>query len=193
LVWPKHLFPQDYFPTDVRLAGKSLVFNRELAQKIYEQFFKVRLAADATVDIATILPYPFIMLAILFISQTPIFDDWRWSMTQIIIMGLSLSAILASAFFLQRVASSIRKHALKTLDRLVLFPGKAVAAGANVPIAPSIRALAEYVRNRIESVDSGAYRPFSKSPIVSAILIPATSIGASYGAPELLRWFSNWL
>jgi hypothetical protein len=194
--WPEHLFPNTYIPAESKLKGTVLDFNNALGRKIYEQYYQVCLTADATIDIATILPYPFMILAILFVSQTPFFDDWRWSSTQIILMGLSLSAILITAYFMQRAARHIRSLALKTLDKLLLTPNLVLDVPNQFkgePMSTTIKELAGDVRSKIQSIETGAYLPLSKNPIVSAILIPATSIGASYGAPELVKWFSNWL
>jgi hypothetical protein len=132
-------------------------------------YIDMRLIAERTEVVSSIIYYPFLVLLLLIVARSPLFDNWVWHLPILALLGFSAGIIVLSAHLLSAAAEEARGVGLRRMNIALL---KAKAAEDKIATDLLTHAI-EAVRNAAE----GAYRPFTQQPIVRALLIPFGGYG----------------
>ena len=148
------------------------------ARKALDQWLVIRLIADSTEVVAHFIYYPFVVLLVLIVAQSPLFISWHWNIPLTSIALLSAGTALLCALVLQRSAKNARTKALAELDRLLL---PLAAQGADRKTRRPVRQM----RSEIKDLNSGVFCSLTQNPVVYAILLPLAG-GSGLAALEAL-------
>jgi hypothetical protein len=134
-------------------------------------YLDIDLIARRTEIIGGLIYYPFVVISLLIISRSGIFDHWTWPLPLLILLGFNAGYAVFSAVYLRRTAERARQSALQRLnDRLMAY----TAAGhGDEKEAKTIRETA----NLIRAEDRGAFAAVSQHPLAGALLLPSGSAG----------------
>lgn len=123
---------------------------------------------DFTAVVSGLTYYPFIVLLVLLLARQPLFDNWDQPVSLMIVVSLSVTAILWSAFILRRATETARSKALASLrKRLSLHAGDSVRAKR-----------LEHAIDHVASLRHGGFANVFENVALRAALIPFGGIGA---------------
>jgi hypothetical protein len=134
-------------------------------------YLDIDLIARRTEIVGGLIYYPLVVISLLIISRSGIFDHWTWPLPLLILLGFNAGYAVFSAVYLRRTAERARQRALQRLnDRLMAY----TAAGhGDEKEAKTIRETA----NLIRAEDRGAFAAISQHPLAGALLLPSGSAG----------------
>jgi hypothetical protein len=138
-----------------------------------EGYIDVKYAAQHTEEIGNRLYLPFVVMLLMVVSRSRLFDNWGWPMSMILINAVSLLLLLACAFVSRRAAGRVRWAALENLaPRIVAAEGQGPAEIDR----PNLADL-KNVRDAITNIANGAYSPLRYDPAFLSVLIPTGGYG----------------
>jgi hypothetical protein len=141
---------------------------------------RIRLIAEATAVVAHMIYFPFVVLLVLLVAQSRLFDDWHWNVPLVAVTLLSATTALVCAVALQWAVKKARENALDDLDGLLRpRPEK-----ADDPVRQTV----EEIRTEVQSMKSGAFAGFSQNPVVYALLLPLGGGGGLAALEALLSY-----
>ncbi|MDF9620776.1 hypothetical protein P5705_24280 [Pseudomonas entomophila] len=156
-IWPrglrlehKRIFGQPTHPCIDELAGLTLVAKR-------------------TAAVSRLIYAPTIVLVILIVSRSSLFDNWSTPPSMIIMFVLNGVILLSSALSLRRAAERARTAGLQRVDRYLLETPESSAKYSKFRL----------IRERIVALNSGAFSRYADEPLVRALLLALTGIGGS--------------
>ncbi len=178
---------------DIEDQAKTLVAadpgQREAAKKagtdcsnsLLDDWIDVRLLAEHTAAIDRLIVYPFILVALLVVARSRLFDNWDIGGAVLILLVVYMLWSIAMAALLNLSAERARQKALEGMaaDELWL-KGAGSDFGKIAEAFPGL--LAE-----VKALRKGAFAPFFEQPLVQAILVP---LGGA-GGVQLLDWLLN--
>jgi hypothetical protein len=134
-------------------------------------YLDIDLIARRTQIVGDFIYYPFVVISLLIISRSGIFDHWTWALPLLILLGFNAGYAAFSAIYLRRTAERARQSALQRLsDRLIAY----TAAGhGDDKEAKTIREATRLIQNE----DRGAFAALSQQPLAAALLLPSGSAG----------------
>jgi hypothetical protein len=161
-VWQKQTLKKcaDERGLDIQIDGAG----DDSVCKGLEEWLMIRLVALTTDVVARLIYYPFIVLLVLILAQSRLFDGWTWNSPLVLIGLMSAGTALYCAVVLQRSAKAVRTAALQALDRFLMR----LADGGENHSRTALRRL----RTEINGIQSGAFATFTQNPIIHALLIP---------------------
>lgn len=134
-----------------------------------DDFIDVQFIARRTRCIANLVYYPFMVIALMIVARSSVFDNFSVRAPILAVQGGALAIMIACGLLLNRAAEHARKRALENLsDKISQEWGR--------ESSPS-RTQWEKLRERIVAMREGAFRPFLEQPLVGAALFPVTSFG----------------
>lgn len=110
------------------------------------------------------------VLLLLIIARSPIFDNWPWNTGLFIIMGMNLLFAAAAGWIIRRYAESVRTY---SLQRLSMFLDQLQEVNADKDRIGMI----SDIREKIFNANKGALAPLLDAPIIRAILFPTGGFG----------------
>lgn len=150
-----------------------------------DNWIDLQFVAMRTRVVGHLIYYPFIVLSLLLLSRSPLFDDWHTPLGSFLLAaGFALIA-LSCAIALRIMAERSRHHAGEALRNELVR-----AAGNRTPMLPvhqraedsssqpSTRQL-ELLLDRVENMKDGAFAPFSQQPLLKAFLLPFATLGGT--------------
>jgi hypothetical protein len=135
-----------------------------------QDWFDIRFIAHRTRCITQLIYFPFIMLALLIVSRSPIFDDYAFTPTLVIGQLIILTIIIGSVASLRNAAEQARKTALEHLSEKRL---------ANHDKPETVSEL-DSLSTQIRDMQDGAFAPPLSQPIVKAVLLPLVTYGGTW-------------
>lgn len=138
---------------------------------LLDDWIDARLLAEHTEVVGRFIIFPFILVALLVVARSPLFDNWYFGGA--VLAGLIVYALwsIAMAAMLNFDAERARKKALLAMEADLRWLG-----GATSPLdklSKPYEALIDQVRH----LRQGAFAPFFEKPIVQAILVPLGGAG----------------
>jgi hypothetical protein len=122
--------------------------------------------------INTLLYGPFLIIALIVISHSPVLANYGRSIPDVITMAVAVLIITACGVALRLSAETTRAEARRRLtERLIIAKGQSNGA------QPASQM--ELLLRRIEELREGAFSPFSQQPLVRAMLLPLGSFGGT--------------
>ena len=122
--------------------------------------------------IGQLIYYPFIVLSLMLLARSSFFDDWNSPPSVYIVATLCYAIVLGCVLALRRSAEASRKQTVERLRNAVL------RARGDKDLA-GLAAQLDLLRERAERLSEGALAPFSRQPLLRAVLLPLLTFGGS--------------
>ena len=132
------------------------------------RYHDIFFVAHRTEEVAPLIWYPLIVLAIMIVARSSFFDHWTWPISLILIFALNAAWAFGSAMFLRRSAEQLRSAAISNLQWLRAKSGYFVPGKR--------RTFAELI-GEIRGVKKGAFAPLTEQPFIRAIVYPSGGLG----------------
>lgn len=138
---------------------------------LLDDWIEARLLGEQTAAIGPLIIYPFILVALMIVARSRLFDNWQVS-TNILVMftGFVLCA-LALAALLNYGAEMARRVAVERMQADLLW-----LKGAGPEYAPLVQQFPSLI-DQVRNLRQGAYAPFFEQPLVKALLVPLGGAG----------------
>jgi hypothetical protein len=169
-----------YLWRDGRMWPEATVrhFMAELAipdEHLVSRWIGLQLAEQRSKEINQLVYYPFVILSLVILSRSSVFDDWQMPMSGKVLMAGAVIVSMVSAWFLRRAAEKTRRAALEDIEKALL---RAKALPEDTAPPPTPRQL-ELMRDQAASLRDGAFAPYSQQPVLKALMIPFATVGGS--------------
>jgi hypothetical protein len=150
-----------------------------LSETEISRYHDIVFVAQRTEVVARLIWYPLIVLTLMVLARSSLFDNWSWPPGLIMIFGLNAMWAIGSAVYLRRTAEQLRGTAIENLERFRV---------ANYKEYYKRRTFEELISD-IRTLKKGAFAPLSDQPFVRAILVPSGGFGLLAVAQRLLDVF----
>jgi hypothetical protein len=146
-----------------------------LTEEQLSRYHDVLFLADRTEPVARLIWYPLIVLALIFVGRSSLFDNWTWYPAMIWRLVIIAMWAVGSAAFLRRAAEQLRDVALRNLKllRASIF----AADDTQKTLVEEKRREIDELIQEIRGLKKGAFAPISEQPFVRAILYPSGGLG----------------
>ena len=158
-IWPK---------ATIKNFGKEGAISEDLLK----YWLIVKLIATRTSVVSQLIYYPFIGLLLLITSRINYFDSWTWPFPLVAIYSAIFTYSLYCALTLSKAARRAKNIALGRFKEELLLVKEEHESGRHR--AKQINLEIE----KVEGISEGAFLPFSKHPVVGAIIGPVGAIVA---------------
>jgi hypothetical protein len=135
-----------------------------------DAWIDVRFLAEWTGRIGGMIYYPFVVLLLVIVARSSIFDSWDMPPSLVTVLLLSIAMASATVFILRRAAERLRRV---SIDRLVTALVVEEGAAADEAKIKQLRTVLDEVRQ----LGEGAFAPITSQPIVRASLLPLSGAG----------------
>ncbi len=145
-----------------------------------DDWLDIQLIATRTAVVGEFIYYPFVIISLLILARSSIFDNWQISANLwfIFIFYLSVSSI-ACAMSLRKAAERARAHALANLTRYIITGEGREEPGKNL-------AQLKLMKEAILAERRGAFSSFMHQPWLKAALLPL----GSFSGIQLIEYLS---
>ena len=163
-------------PTDWNgvASESSIAKASHLEPEDLSDLLDAELIASRTEVIGNLIIDPFVVLFILLIARNGFFDNWDWPLSLIVIFGGAAAYALLCAIILRRAAERARIRIVRRLRLRALGAARSEIDQEQSGRSEQLRMLIE----EIEGLRRGAFAPWSRHPLVKALLLPFGGIGA---------------
>jgi hypothetical protein len=146
-----------------------------LTEEQLSRYHDVLFVADRTEPVARLIWYPLIVLALIFVGRSSLFDNWTWYPAMIWRLVIIALWAVGSAAFLRRAAEQLRDVALHNLEllRASIF----AADDTHKTLVEEKRRETDELIQEIRGLKKGAFAPISEQPFVRAILYNSGGLG----------------
>jgi hypothetical protein len=135
-----------------------------------EELLDVRLIADLTQAVGTLIFWPFIAVTLMVISRASWFDRWEWPIPLVSLFVFTLGFAGWGAYAMQRTAARARRDLLDHLSAELI---RSKGAGGSSERAAQI----ELSMKEIEETRRGAFAPLMENPLVGALSLAISGTG----------------
>jgi hypothetical protein len=151
-----------------------------IERRVISRWLDIRTISTWTRIVSPLIYLPFIVLSILIIARSPLFDNWGAPPALLAVFGISALYAVACALVLRRIAERARSTAIGHLsDLLIQAKGRSDLAALSTQI--------EMISRDISSLHEGAFARFTEQPVIRAMLLP---LGSSSGL-ALIHYFGS--
>jgi hypothetical protein len=140
-----------------------------------DNWVDLQFIALRTRSVTHLIYYPFIVISLLLLSRSAVFDQWTMPVSTIVLSVGGAVVALGCALALRLAAEASRRHALEVVKDALM---RANARAPATPCEATPRQL-ELLQSRIENLRMGAFAPFWQQPLVKAVLLPFATLGGS--------------
>ncbi len=141
------------------------------AHSLLDDWIGIQLAARQTQAVAPLIVAPFIVLGLLVMARSRLFDSWATTWPLAFTAAAYLLGLVGLAVALKLSAEKLRADALARMRADLRWLGGA-GAGREKLAEPLKQLIAE-----VESNSSGAFAPMLEQPLVAALMVPLGSAG----------------
>jgi hypothetical protein len=139
--------------------------------ELLREYLDIDFIAHGTDFVGRLIYYPFIVISLLIISRSGVFDHWTWPVALLIIVCFNAGYAAFSVIYLRRTAENARQRSLKRLhDMLMAYTAIGQGEGKE---ANTIREATMLIQNE----DRGAFAAISQQPLARALLLPSGTAG----------------
>ena len=136
-----------------------------------DNWIDLQFIARRTHVIGRLVYYPFVALSLMLLARSSFFDDWYAPSGTYLVAGLSFLIVLTCALALRLTAEESRAQAIEHTGNAILrAKGKGDAA-----LASQLQMLCD----RMQEMSEGAFAPYSRQPLLKAVLLPLLTFGGS--------------
>ena len=146
-----------------------------LEHQFVDESIDLDFVAKRTSCISTLIYYPFILIALLFVSRSTVFANYSPTLTVLAFHGTCLTIVFGCAIALCLAAQAVRSAAKRNLtDGVICAKGPcAKESDDGGRRAGQLEALLV----RVDGLREGAFSPLSQQPLVRALLLPLSGFG----------------
>jgi hypothetical protein len=175
-----------YLWQDGRLWPEDAIrhFQAELAipdERLVSRWIGLRLIEERTAEISQLVYYPFILLSLVLLSRSPVFDAWEMPASGKVLAACGAVVAMSCPGVLRWAAERARRVALEDIDTALLRanaqPEPQPATGR--PGGGATPRQIELLRDQVASLRRGAFAPYSQQPVLKALLLPFATLGGT--------------
>ena len=130
----------------------------------------VRFLAEWTGRIGSIIYFPFVVLLLMIVARSSIFDNWDMPPSLVTVLLLSVGVASATVFILRGAAERLRRVSVERLTKALVLKE---SAAPDSPVVKQLRTVLDEVRG----LRQGAFAPITSQPFVRAALLPLSGAG----------------
>ncbi|HET7019978.1 MAG TPA: hypothetical protein VFI58_04630 [Xanthobacteraceae bacterium] len=143
-----------------------------LPQGVVADCIDLLFVAKRSKRINTLLYWPFLIIALIVVSHSPVLANYGRSIPDLVTMAVAVLIVTFCGVALRLSAEATRAEARRRLtERLMIAKGESSGAQTTSQL--------ELLLRRIEELREGAFSPFSQQPLVRAMLLPLGSFGGT--------------
>ena len=116
--------------------------------------------------------YPFIVLALIYLARSPLFDNWTLPLTLVTVYLISLAYAIYCAFALRRDAEKTRSESRERFTQHLLK----LKGNRDSDAKQTLITQMEFLLREIEGLRTGAFSPFSQQPALKALMAVLSGI-----------------
>jgi hypothetical protein len=150
-----------------------------LTEEELSAYHEIFFVAQRTQAVAPLIWYPLLVLTLLVVARSSLFDNWTWPVSLVLIFAITAAWALGSAFLLRRAAEQLRETALNDLRRFRLLGRETQAK----------RETFDELIAEIRDLKTGAFAPLTEQPFIRAVLVPGGALGLLAVGQRLLDIF----
>jgi len=156
--WPEKMMER-FWPVSVEeIPGQCVI----------DPWLDVRFIAHATEPAQRIIFYPFVVLSLLMLSRSDLFDRWVTPVFLVVIYAVSIALVVIAALRMRYCAEKVRRLSLDNLNTRLME----LQAWGQEEIVKQI----ETMLNDIREIKTGVFAPLGQQPLIKAILTLAGSL-----------------
>lgn len=164
-------------PTLEHFAGKL-----KIDKRFVDQWVTIHVIGLRTKAVSRLIFYPYLVLSLIIIARSPIFDNWAMPVALKIILGTSVLIVTVGAILLRSAAEYARRKVVWRLSNELIPLNSANAADQHA--AKQVEGMIA----QINKYNTGSFASYLNQPVVRAILLPLGSVGGV----SLLQYLTIW-
>ncbi|MDD5388406.1 MAG: hypothetical protein PHD37_03615 [Gallionellaceae bacterium] len=178
--WPDQIIER-FWPFPEGEKPKHWPFTGGVAadHTLFDPWLDVRFIAHATEPVQRIIFYPFIVLSLLMLSRSSLFDRWGIPAFLIAIYAISITLVVIAALRMRYSAEKVRRHSIENLNTRLLE----LQAQGKGELVKQI----EIMRKDIQEIKIGTFSPLGQQPLIKAGL----TLAGSYSGIALLEFLNQ--
>jgi hypothetical protein len=163
-------------------AGTLEYFGRKfkLAPRYLDDWITMHFVARRTEAVARLVYFPFIVISLMIVARSPVFDNWYAPTGLVLVISASVLIVVGCAILLRRSAEKLRARTIWRLSNAIIQLNGEGDDGRHT--AAQLQAMLGQVR----TFPRGAFAPYSEQPLIRALMLPLTS----YGGAALVEYLS---
>ncbi|MEO6280255.1 hypothetical protein [Roseateles sp.] len=140
---------------------------------LLDDWIDVQVVARRSAPIARLVIGPFVVLALLVVARSRLFDNW--ALTPAIAVGVSfyVAALIGLTILLKQAAEKTRRRALESMQADLRW-----LAGSGKPLADLVEPFKRLIA-QVENNQHGAFASFFDQPLLKAMLVPLGGAGGT--------------
>ena len=140
---------------------------------LLDDWIDVQVVARRSAPIARLVIGPFVVLALLVVARSRLFDNW--ALTPAIAVGVSfyIAVLIGLTFLLKQAAENTRRRALESMQADLRW-----MAGSGKPLTDLVEPFKRLIA-QVENEQHGAFASFFDQPLLKAILVPLGGAGGT--------------
>jgi hypothetical protein len=142
-----------------------------------DEYIDCQVIGERTAAVAEYLYYPFIVMAVLAIAMTSLFDDWVFSLARVGLYAFYVGVLLLLWLGLHSAATRARTVALAEMD--VMWIGLQRDQNHDQETAETMRRQFPLLMEQVRNLRIGAYGPLLAQPIFRALLWPLGTVSST--------------
>lgn len=152
-------------------------------EKYYSDWLDAHFIAQATEPVQKLIFYPFVILSLMIIARTRLFDGWHFP--YMLIIGFSIISLLLiiATFRLRAMAEKVREQAVRRLNRYLME-----VRAKNAPYSDKLATQIEIMLRQVQELRIGAFAPIGQQPLFRAAMTVVTSLSGA----QLLDHFGGF-
>lgn len=167
--WPDKLIAKYWpFPPGEKPQHWPFSAGETPDHNVFDPWLDVRFIARATDPVQRIIFYPFIVLSLLMLSRSALFDRWGTPVFLVAIYAISISLVVIAALRMRYCAEKVRQLSIENLNMQLME----LQARGKQELAKQVETMLKDVRE----IKSGIFAPLGQQPLIKAILTMAGSL-----------------
>ncbi|MBW8848796.1 MAG: hypothetical protein JF607_28030, partial [Burkholderiales bacterium] len=140
---------------------------------LLDDWIDVQVVARRSAPIARLVVGPFVVLALLVVARSRLFDNW--ALTPAIAVGVSfyVAVLIGLTFLLKQAAENTRRRALESMQADLRW-----LAGSAAPLPGLVEPFKRLIA-QVENEQHGAFASFFDQPLLKAVLVPLGGAGGT--------------
>jgi hypothetical protein len=147
-----------------------------------DQWVTIHVIGLRTKAVSRLIYYPYVVISLMIVARSAVFDNWAMPVALIIILGASVLIVTISAVALRMAAEYARRKAVWRLTNELIRLNSGTDADQH-----GAKQL-EIMIGQIQKYDTGSFASYLNQPLVRAIMLPLGSAGGA----SLLQYLTIW-
>jgi hypothetical protein len=122
----------------------------------------LRFCGQLTEGVGKLIYYPFIVVLVMILSRSSLFDHWDFPISLLIVIGSNIGLAIFSAFHFRQTAENARGRVLTALSSIL-----STSSGS------TRKAQVQKVISEVQNFKKGSFCRFAEQPILKAFAIPS--------------------